>query len=104
MNTEKSVREIVEEWNAKAKAAGKYLDRDPWAIPPAESSLLDVPETAESRARIAWLQQQIADLQQQHQPERTTPTKVTDGATQEVQALLPVEPATEEPPLASDHA
>jgi hypothetical protein len=96
MNTEQSVREIVEEWNAKAKAAGRYLDRDPWSVPPAEGSLLDVPQTDESRARIAWLQQQIAALQQRQPQERATLTEVTDGAAQEL-------PATEEQPSAAGH-
>ncbi len=67
MSTEKSVREIVEAWNTKAKAEGRYLDRDPWSIPPAAGSLLDVPETPESRERIEWLKQQIAELQRQRQ-------------------------------------
>jgi hypothetical protein len=70
MKPEKTVRQTVDEWNAKAKAAGLYLDRDPWSIPPAEDSLLDVAETAEARARIARLRQQIADLQRQ--PQTTT--------------------------------
>jgi hypothetical protein len=45
-----SVREIAEEWKARANAAGLYLGRDPWSAPPAEGSLLDVPETADSHA------------------------------------------------------
>jgi hypothetical protein len=104
MNPEKSVREVVEEWNAKAKAAGRYLDRDPWSVPPAEGSLLDVPETAESCARIAWLQQQIADLQQQQQREKAALTEARSAVAQEAQVLLPAEPANEAGPSAAGQA
>jgi hypothetical protein len=103
MSTEKSVREIVDEWNAKAKAAGRYLDRDPGSIPPAQGSLLDVPETPETLARIAWLKQQIADLQRQQQV-REQAASTGDGVNQEVQAPLPTAPAAEEQPSRAGHA
>jgi hypothetical protein len=101
MSTDKSVREVVEEWNARAKAAGRYLDRDPWSVPPREGSLLDVPDTAESRTRIALLQQQIATLQQEQQPEQGALTEVPGGVPQEVQGLSPAAPTTAEHPSAA---
>jgi hypothetical protein len=104
MNTEKSVREFIEEWNAKAKAAGRYLDHDPGSVPPAEGSLLDVPETAEARARIAWLQQQIAELQQQQQRERTGPAEDSSRVGQEAQYPQPAKPGSEERPSAAGRA
>ena len=50
MNTEKSVREIVAEWNAKAKAQGVLLEQDPWALASSSTSgsILDVPVTPEA--------------------------------------------------------
>ena len=105
MNTEKSVREIVEEWNTKAKAEGRYLDQDPWSIPPAAGSLLDIPETPESRERIEWLKQQIAELQRQRQDREGAASKeMTDGATQQAQSLPPEEPAVEKQPPATNRA
>src|SRR5438552_12635868 len=61
MTTERTIddviheRKIMDEWNAKAKAEGRYLDTDPWEIPRQPGSILDVPETPESRERIARL-------------------------------------------------
>ena len=95
MSTEKSVREIVEEWNTKAKAEGRYLDQDAWSIPPAAGSILDIPETPESRERIEWLTQQIAELHRQRQAQE-------DAARKEQVPLVPREPATEEQPSATN--
>jgi hypothetical protein len=99
MSTEKSVRDIVEEWNARAKAEGCYLDQDPWSVPPAEGSLRDIPATPESRERVEKLKQQLAELQRQREkpPERT----VTEGvgeAGQEAQPLPSEDPVPEEQP------
>jgi hypothetical protein len=102
MSTEKSVRQIIEEWNARAKAAGQYLDRDPWSVPPAEGSLLDVPETAESQARIASLRQQLAALRHQ-QREQAAATEMTADGTRAAQAPSPENPPIDEQPYASDH-
>ena len=55
MNTQRTVQEIIAEWNAKAKAEGVLLEQDPWSIPPAEGSILDVPLSPEAEARIARL-------------------------------------------------
>ena len=105
MNTEKSVQEIVDEWNTKAKAEGRYLDQDPWSIRPATGSLLDVPETPESRERIEWLKQQIAELQRLRQEREGAAIKeTTGGAAQEVQSRAPEEPALEEQPPLTNRA
>jgi hypothetical protein len=104
MNPEKTVRQIIDEWNAKAKAAGQYLDRDPWSIPPAQGSLFDVPEAAAAQARVALLQQQIADLQRQ--PQRTAAGHA-EGAGEDtplVQAPPPKKAVIEAQPQAPDHA
>ena len=63
MSAEKTVRQIADEWNARAKAEGVLLDHELPSAPPAVGSLLDVPDTPESRARAAWLAEQIAELQ-----------------------------------------
>jgi len=57
MSTEKSVREIVEEWNAKAKAKGMLLEHEPWSIPPVAGSILD-PPTPEGIERTAKLRKE----------------------------------------------
>jgi hypothetical protein len=105
MSTEKSVREIVEEWNTKAKAEGRYLDQDPWSIPPAPGSLLDIPDTSESRERIEWLKQQIAELRRQRQHQEEVASKArAGGVAAKVQALVPRESALEEQPPATNRA
>jgi len=55
MNTPRSIDDIVQEMNDLAKAEGRYLGKAFWEIPPQAGSLLDVPETAESRERSARL-------------------------------------------------
>jgi hypothetical protein len=100
-----TVQEIVEEWNTRAKAEGRYLDKDPWSIPPAAGSLLDIPETPESRERIAWLNQQIAELQRQQQDrEEAAIKKMTGAVAPQVQSPVPKEPALEEQPPATNRA
>jgi len=67
MNTEKSVREIVEEWNAKAKAKGVLLEQDPWSVPVLyHGSILDVPVTPEAEERIRRLDALIARLEREN--------------------------------------
>ncbi len=84
MNAEKSVRQIAEEWNAKAKSEGMYLDQDPWSIPPRPGSLLDVPETRESKERVARLRARIAELNR----EKTAMVEpVPEGAKGKVQGI-----------------
>jgi hypothetical protein len=104
MKPEKAVREIVDQWNAKAKAVGLYLDRDPWSIPPGQGSLLDVPQSAEGQARIARLQQQIADMQRQPSTTTASHSGAIGEVTQLGQALLPKEALIEEQPHAPDHS
>jgi len=105
MTTERSIDELMADFNSKAKAEGRYDGRAFWEVPPRPGSLLDVPETPESRERIEWLKQQIAELQRQRQDQEGAAIKeMTGGAAQEVQSLLPEEPALEEQPPATNRA
>jgi hypothetical protein len=66
MNTDKPIRQIVAEWNARAKAEGRLLEQDPWALPPLyEGSVLDVPLTPEAEERIRHLDALLAGLEQE---------------------------------------
>ena len=64
MNKQENLQRLVDEFNDRAKAEGRYLDKDFWEIPRASGSILDVPETHESRARVASLRKRIAELRQ----------------------------------------
>src|ERR1043166_2066515 len=55
MKTPRSIDEIVQEMNDLAKAQGKYLEKTFWQLPRQPGSILDVPETPESRGRTAGL-------------------------------------------------
>jgi hypothetical protein len=55
MNTPRTIDDVMRDMNAWAMAEGIALDRDPWSLPPAEGSILDVPPTPEAEARIARL-------------------------------------------------
>jgi len=59
MKTTHSIDEIMQEMNALAKAQGRYLEKAFWEIPPQPGSILDVPETPESRKRIARMRARI---------------------------------------------
>jgi len=65
MTKERSIDELVDEFNAQAKAEGSYDGRAFWEVPPTPGSILDVPETPESQARIACLRMRIAELNQE---------------------------------------
>jgi hypothetical protein len=65
MTTKRSLDDLMADFNSKAKADGRYDGRVFWEVPSRPGSLLDVPETPESRERIEWLKQQIAELQRQ---------------------------------------
>ncbi len=62
MTDERSLDELLDEFNAQAKAEGNYDGRAFWEVPPRPGSILDVPETPESHARIASLRERIAEL------------------------------------------
>jgi len=104
MNTEKSVRQFAAEWNAELEAKGMLLKQDPSSLPTLyEGSILDIPETPESRERIERLKQQIAELEREKQEQqRAATTDVTVEVAREVQSLLPEKPAFEEQPSATD--
>src|SRR6266581_1684851 len=55
MNTPRTIDDVMRDMNAWAMAEGIALDGDPWSIPPAEGSILDISPTAEAEARIARL-------------------------------------------------
>ena len=65
MNNERSIDELVDEFNAQARAEGRYDGRAFWEVPPRPGSVLDVPETPESQARIASLRKRIAELNEE---------------------------------------
>jgi hypothetical protein len=72
MSTEKSVREIVEEWNAKAKAKGVLLEHDPWSLPVLyQGSILDVPVTPEAEERIRRLDALLGRLERENAAKET---------------------------------
>ena len=62
---ERSIDELVDEFNAQARAEGSYDGRAFWEVPPRPGSILDVPETPESQARIASLRKRIAELNEE---------------------------------------
>jgi hypothetical protein len=55
MNTPRTIDEVMRDMNAWAMAEGIALDGDPWSIPPADGSILDISLTPEAEARIARL-------------------------------------------------
>jgi hypothetical protein len=55
MNMEKSIDDIMNEMNDRAKAEGRYLGMAFWEIPRAQGSILDVPSTPEAEQRVAAL-------------------------------------------------
>ena len=65
MTNERSIDELVDEFNAQARAEGRYDGRAFWEVPPRPGSVLDVPETPESQARIASLRKRIAELNEE---------------------------------------
>jgi hypothetical protein len=64
MTNERSIDELVDQFNAQAKAEGRFDGRAFWEVPATPGSILDVPETPESQARIASLRKRIAELTQ----------------------------------------
>ena len=65
MTNEPSIDELADEFNAQAKTEGRYDGRAFWEVPATPGSILDVPETPESQARIASLRNRIAELNQE---------------------------------------
>lgn len=107
MSTEKSVRQVAEEWNAKAKAEGRLLEHDPWSLPSLyEGSILDVPVTPEAEERIRRLDETIARLKQQRstgpvpEEQQDVRAKVQDLASPPAPSSTPSgnAPSVEQPP------
>jgi hypothetical protein len=55
MSTPKSIDEIMNEMNDRAKAEGRYLDKAFWEIPSGAESIQDAPSTSEAEQRLAAL-------------------------------------------------
>jgi hypothetical protein len=65
MTNERSIDELLDEFNAQAKAEGRYDGRAFWEVPARPGSVLDVPETPESQARVASLRKRITELNEE---------------------------------------
>jgi len=87
MSAGRSVREIAEEWNARAKAEGRYLDQDPWSIPPAEGSLLD-PPTPEGAERTATLRKERLERERAAREKIASLERAQEEATAKVQGIV----------------
>ena len=55
MSTPRTIDDVMRDMNAWAMAEGIALDGDPWSIPPADGSILDIPLTPEAKTRTAGL-------------------------------------------------
>jgi hypothetical protein len=89
MTHERSLDELVYEFSAKARAEGRYDGRAFWEVPPRPGSILDVPETPESRERIAWLLKRIAELKQEAAKGSEPVQEIRHEASRAIQAELP---------------
>lgn len=92
MTNERSLDELVDEFNAQAKAEGRYYGRAFWEVPPTPGSILDVPETPESQARIASLRNRIAELHQ----ETSNGSESVQGSRQEAARPIGTQPPSAE--------
>ena len=61
MNTPRTIDEIMNEMNDRAKAEGRYLGQAFWEVPPSPGSILDVPPTPEVQQRITALRARRLD-------------------------------------------
>jgi hypothetical protein len=87
MNTQRPIDDIIQEMNELAKSQGRYLGKPFWEIPPQPGSLLDAPETPESKERIARLRaRRLAREQRTNQP--------TDGQSEQSSSATPVPPCS----------
>ncbi len=94
MKTPCSIDDIIREMNDLAKAQGKYLGKAFWEIPPQPGSLLDVPETPQSRERVARLRaRRLAREQQTSRP--------IDGQSTPSRPATPAAPGQAEEPIAT---
>jgi hypothetical protein len=62
MSNLEHLQSLADEFNARARAEGRYLEQDFWDIPSQPGSILDSPMTPESKERVARLRAQIAEL------------------------------------------
>ena len=86
---ERSIDELIDEFNAKAKAEGRYDGRAFWEVSPKPGSILDIPETPESRERIVWLRKRIAELKGEAEKECAPVQDIQQETGDAVQAQLP---------------
>ena len=87
MINERSIDELVDEFNAQAKAEGSYNGRAFWEVPPRPGSILDVPETPESQARIASLRERIAELNREARKESESVQEIRQKAERPIMIL-----------------
>jgi hypothetical protein len=57
MTEHEHLQDLADEFNARARAEGRYLDNDFWEIPPRPGSILDIPETEKSKEDLAWFRE-----------------------------------------------
>jgi len=57
MTEHEHLQDLADEFNARARAEGRYLDKDFWEIPSRPGSILDIPETDKSREDLAWFRE-----------------------------------------------
>ena len=91
---ERPIDDLMREFNDRAKAEGRFLDKDPWDITRTPGSILDVSETPESRRRIASLRRRIAELEQEAARKREISVQALQQETREAtQSQITDEPA-----------
>ncbi len=91
MTTPRSIDDIMNEMNDLAKAHGRYLGKTFWEVPPQPGSILEVPETPESRERVARLRERRLARKHAAAPKGEGPEQVQDGP----QAAPPGQPPAE---------
>ena len=89
MTNERSIDDLMNEFNDKARAEGRYSDRAFWEVPRTPGSILDVPETPESRERIAWLRECIAKLEAEAKKDSALVKQIQPPPADAAQSPLP---------------
>lgn len=57
MYNERTIDELIDAFNAQAKAEGRYDSRVFWEVPARPGSIRDIPETEKSKKFLAWLRE-----------------------------------------------
>jgi hypothetical protein len=91
MTNERSIDELMNEFNDQAKAEGRYDSRAFWEVPPQPGSILDVPLTPEAEERIARLRaRRLGRLKAAQEPAMSV-QNIQQDARNAAQARLPKE-------------